>query len=90
MEQFEIRPHWQTLDNSVRKGVLLKLSEQLEFSNKSSRMKAARAVLYIAQGCWGEVQSDAEQQLWARKNVLLLYKMGIFHTFLELLNYEIE
>ncbi len=53
-------------------------------------MKATRAILYIAQGCWGEVQSDAEQQHWSRNNILLLYKMGIFHTFLELLNFEIE
>ncbi|KAI9555338.1 hypothetical protein GHT06_017853 [Daphnia sinensis] len=90
MEQFHIRPHWQTLNDATRVSVLLKLAEQLELSNKALRMKAARAILYIAQGCWGEVQSDAEQQHWTRNNVLLLYKTGIFHTFLELLNYEIE
>uniref|UniRef100_A0A0P5CBR6 Striatin-interacting protein n=1 Tax=Daphnia magna TaxID=35525 RepID=A0A0P5CBR6_9CRUS len=90
MELFHIRPHWQTLNDATRVSVLLKLAEQLELSNKALRMKAARAILYIAQGCWGEVQSDAEQQHWTRNNVLLLYKTGIFHTFLELLNYEIE
>nr|CAG4646070.1 EOG090X01YQ [Macrothrix elegans] len=90
MEQFQVRPQWQGLDDATRKSVLLKLAEQLELSNKASRMKAARAILYIAQGCWGEVQSDAEQQSWTRKNILLLYKAGIFHTFLELLNFEIE
>ncbi|XP_046462385.1 striatin-interacting protein 1 homolog isoform X3 [Daphnia pulex] len=90
MELFHIRPHWQTLNDSTRVSVLLKLAEQLELSNKALRIKAARAILYIAQGCWGEVQSDAEQQHWTRSNVLLLYKTGIFHTFLELLNYEIE
>ena len=90
MELFNIRPHWQTFSEATRKTVLLKLAEQLELSNKAARMKAARAILYIAQGCWGEVQSDAEQQHWSRNNVLLLYKMGIFHTFIELLNFEIE
>nr|SVE74980.1 EOG090X01YQ [Daphnia dolichocephala] len=90
MELFHIRPHWQTLNDATRVSVLFKLAEQLELSNKAMRMKAARAILYIAQGCWGEVQSDAEQQHWTRSNVLLLYKTGIFHTFLELLNYEIE
>lgn len=90
MEAFHVRPHWQTLCDTTRKSVLLKLAEQLELSSKVARMKAARAVLYIAQGCWGEVQSDAEQQHWSRSNILLLYKMGIFHAFLEQLSYEIE
>nr|CAG4647701.1 EOG090X01YQ [Moina brachiata]SVE92870.1 EOG090X01YQ [Moina brachiata] len=90
MEAFQVRPHWQALNRDVRKGVLFKLSEQLELSNKTQRMKAARALLYIAQGCWLEVQSDAEQHHWARQNVVMLYQLGIFHCFLELLNYEIE
>jgi len=90
MEVFEVRPHWQTFSESTRKTILLKLAEQLELSNKVSRMRAARVVLYIAQGCWGEVQSDAEQQHWTRNNCILLYKTGIFHSFLELLNYEID
>jgi len=90
MEVFEVRPHWQTFSEPTRKNILLKLAEQLELSNKVSRMRAARAVLYIAQGCWGEVQSDAEQQHWTRNNCTLLFKSGIFHSFLELLNYEID
>lgn len=90
MELFQVRPYWQGMSNDTRKGVLLKLAEQLELSNKVLRMKAARAILYVAQGCWLEVQSDAEQQHWARANALLLYQLGIFHAFLELLNYEIE
>nr|CAG4649973.1 EOG090X01YQ [Sida crystallina] len=90
MDVFGLRPQWQTFTDPLRKNVLLKLADQLELSNKSARMKAARAILYIAQGCWGEVQSDAEQQHWTRNNVFLLYKCGIFHAFLELLNYEIE
>nr|CAG4644598.1 EOG090X01YQ [Leptodora kindtii] len=90
MDQFGLRAQWQTFSEQLRKNVLLKLADQLELSNKAARMKAARAILYIAQGCWNEVQSDAEQQHWAKNNVVLLYKAGIFHTFLELLNYEIE
>lgn len=90
MEFFGLRPQWQTFSDALRKNVLLKLADHLELSNKAARMKAARAILYIAQGCWSEVQSDSEQQHWMRSNVFLLYKCGIFHTFMELLNYEIE
>ena len=90
MESFALRPQWQTFSEPARKDVLLKLADQLELSNKFARIRAARAVLYIAQGCWLEVQSDAEQQHWTRTNVFLLYQCGIFHAFLELLNFEIE
>lgn len=66
------------------------LLEQLEISNKEIRMKAARCVLYLVQGCWAEVQSDKEQQESTRSNVMLLYEAGIFPIFVELLNIEIE
>ena len=51
---------------------------------------AMRALLYVAQGCWAEVQSDEEQASWARANVILLYRCGVFSAFLELLYLEIE
>lgn len=41
-------------------------------------------------GCWAEVQSDQEQQFWAKKNALLLYECCVFPAFVELLNIEIE
>ncbi|XP_034948601.1 striatin-interacting protein 1 homolog isoform X2 [Chelonus insularis] len=90
MESFQLRPWWQKLSVSQQKSVILKLLDQLEVSNKDMRMKAARCILYLAQGCWSEVQSDREQQEWTRKNVMLLYEAGIFSTFVELLNIEIE
>lgn len=81
---------WQKLSESEQNGVILKLLDQLDMSKKSQRMKAARCILYLAQGCWVEVQSDQEQQMWARKNVMLLYSAGVFGAFVELLNLEIE
>lgn len=90
MEQYGLPPCWQRLQNEERKSVLMKLLNQLEVSNKPLRMKAARCILYIAQGCWAEVQSDAEQQEWARGNVMLLYELGIFSAFIDLLNIEVE
>lgn len=42
------------------------------------------------QGCFVECQSDEEQQTNAKKNVLYLYKFGIYNIFVNLLNMEIE
>lgn len=90
MEQYSLPPCWQMLLNENRKSVIMKLLDQLEVSSKLLRMRAARCILYIAQGCWAEMQSDAEQQQWARKNGLLLYQLGVFNAFIDLLNIEIE
>lgn len=89
MELYKLRPWWQNLSEAQQKSVIYKLLDQLEVSNKQLRMKAARCILYLAQGCWTEVQSDEEQREWTRKNVMLLYEAGIFPTFVELLNIEI-
>ncbi|XP_076641137.1 striatin interacting protein [Halictus rubicundus] len=90
MEFYKLRPWWQKLTEMEQKSVISKLLNQLEVSNKDLRMKAARCILYLAQGCWAEVQSDKEQQDWTRTNVMLLYEAGVFPAFVELLNIEIE
>lgn len=89
MELYKLRPWWQNLSEAQQKSVIYKLLDQLEVSNKQLRMKAARCILYLAQGCWAEVQSDEEQREWTRTNVMLLYEAGIFPAFVELLNIEI-
>lgn len=90
MESYKLRPWWQNLTQPQQKSVILKLLDQLEVSNKHMRMKAARCILYLAQGCWSEVQFDKEQQDWSRTNVMMLYEAGVFSAFVELLNIEIE
>ncbi|XP_035916520.1 striatin-interacting protein 1 homolog isoform X2 [Anopheles stephensi] len=90
MELYKLPPSWQKLSESEQNGIILKLLDQLDMSKKSQRMKAARCILYLAQGCWVEVQSDQEQQMWARKNVMMLYSAGVFGAFVELLNLEID
>uniref|UniRef100_A0A182W9R9 N1221 domain-containing protein n=1 Tax=Anopheles minimus TaxID=112268 RepID=A0A182W9R9_9DIPT len=90
MELYKLPPSWQKLSESEQNGIILKLLDQLDMSKKSQRMKAARCILYLAQGCWVEVQSDQEQQTWARKNVMMLYSAGVFGAFVELLNLEID
>ncbi|CAH0562654.1 unnamed protein product [Brassicogethes aeneus] len=90
MEQYNLPPSWQRLSVENRKSVVLKLLDQLEISSKPLRMRSARCILYVAQGCWAEMQSDAEQLQWARKNAILLYQLGAFSAFTDLLNIEIE
>lgn len=90
MEQYQLPPNWQRLGMSQRRSVIQKLLDQLECSHKVMRMRAARCLLYIAQGCWVEMQSDAEQQDFARTNCMLLYDLGVFAAFTDLLNLEIE
>ncbi|XP_065357206.1 striatin-interacting protein 1 homolog [Calliphora vicina] len=90
MEMYDLPPNWQKLDSSAQRGIVMKLMDQLEVSNRSFRMQAARCILYLAQGCWAEVQSDEEQHQNIRVNVIVLYELGIFSSFIDLLNMEIE
>lgn len=90
MEMYNLSPNWEKQSIEQKKSTIAKLLDQLEVSNKTMRMKAARCFLYLAQGCWAEVQSDTEQQSYTRDNVSLLYECGVFHAFVDLLNIEID
>lgn len=90
MEMYKLKPLWQQLDKNQHEGIILMLIDQLEVLDNGLRMKAARTLLYLAQGCWVEVQSDEEQQSLSLYNVMMLYRLGVFQAFIELLNLEIE
>ncbi|XP_050437954.1 striatin-interacting protein 1 [Adelges cooleyi] len=81
---------WLNLTFEDKHVFMSKLLDNLEVSDKTKRMNAARCVLYLTQGCWAECQSDKDQQLNTKENVLFLYKYGIYNIFIELLNIEIE
>ena len=49
MTEFGMTLQWMTASPNTRKTILMKLSDRLELTSKLLRMKAARAVLYIAQ-----------------------------------------
>ncbi|KAK7072993.1 Striatin-interacting protein 2 [Halocaridina rubra] len=88
--ELSVVPLWQSVSDVSRRSLIIRLSDHLELCHRTPRMRAARAILYIAQGCWGEVQSDREQATWARQNVHLLVQCGIWNSFLQLLHLEIE
>ncbi|XP_017135096.2 striatin-interacting protein 1 homolog [Drosophila miranda] len=90
MELYDLPPNWQKQDSPSQRSIVMKLIDQLEVSNRTLRMQAARCILYLAQGCWAEVQSDEEQHQNTRDNVIVLYDLGVFSSFIDLLNMEIE
>ncbi|XP_022215485.2 LOW QUALITY PROTEIN: striatin-interacting protein 1 homolog [Drosophila obscura] len=90
MELYDLPPNWQKQDSASQRSIVMKLIDQLEVSNRTLRMQAARCILYLAQGCWAEVQSDEEQHQNTRDNVIVLYELGVFSSFIDLLNMEIE
>ncbi|EEC07125.1 conserved hypothetical protein [Ixodes scapularis] len=90
MTEYGLEPRWQALSEAARQEVALRLMDGVEVSGRVARMRAVRAVLYLAQGAPGECASLEEQPQRARENVFLLYRSGFFHLFLQLLNMEIE
>ncbi len=66
------------------------LLDKTEVALKEDRLGAMRGLLYIAQGCWLECQCDSECFKNSTANVELLYSQGVFATFVELLNLEME
>ncbi|PIO39398.1 hypothetical protein AB205_0160740 [Aquarana catesbeiana] len=65
------------------------LLDELEVVSREKRLSAARAILYLAQGVFVECKNETDVLQWSRYNCFLLYQMGTFTVFLELLNMEI-
>lgn len=81
---------WPDLDIAQQKAYVMRLLDGLEVVDREKRLKVARAILYLAQGVSGDSSSESEILLWSRSNSFLLYEMGTFAAFLELLNMEID
>ncbi|XP_058510916.1 striatin-interacting protein 2 isoform X3 [Ochotona princeps] len=81
---------WLELEEDAQKAYVMGLLDRLEVVSRERRLKVARAVLYLAQGTFGECDSEVDVLHWSRYNCFLLYQMGTFSTFLELLHVEID
>jgi len=90
MAQFGLGGSWLRMGAGERSRAVLLLLDQLELWDKEERLRGARAVLYLAQGCWEECMSDTECWDTVRDNVALLYQHGVFTSFIELLSIETE
>lgn len=81
---------WTSLSDIEKDKALLRLLDSIEMSQRSIRMQAAKSILYLVQGVFGECLTLDKQAELSRANVFLLYKYGVFYTFVQLLNMEIE
>ena len=72
------------------KSLVMKMLEQLEVTDGDLRMRAARCLLYVAQGRWAEVHSGEQRRKLSSSNAMMLYRMDAFGAFVQLLNYEID
>ncbi|KAE8623544.1 hypothetical protein XENTR_v10005646 [Xenopus tropicalis] len=81
---------WTELDVSQQRAHTMRLLDALEVTAREKRLKVARAILYVAQGTFGDCSSEAEVQIWLRHNIFLLLEAGAFTALVELLNMEVE
>ncbi|XP_015198321.2 striatin-interacting protein 1 homolog isoform X1 [Lepisosteus oculatus] len=81
---------WTELDATQHRAHAMRLLDGLEVTAREKRLKVARAILYMAQGTFGECCSEAEVQHWMRYNIFLLLEVGTFSALVELLNMEID
>ncbi|NXD73366.1 STRP2 protein, partial [Eolophus roseicapillus] len=81
---------WLELDGAQQKAYVMRLLDGLEVVNRDKRLKVARAILYLAQGVFGDCDSEGDVLHWSRHNCFLLYQLGTFTAFLELLNMEMD
>lgn len=81
---------WQSCGDGLRRRCVLTLLDLLDVASAEVRLKAMRALLYIGQGCFAEVQSDVAQMEWARQNVVLLVRCGAVPVFVQLLQLELQ
>ncbi|XP_013792806.1 striatin-interacting protein 1-like [Limulus polyphemus] len=90
MDEYGSPEKWNEMTEDQKHVVVLKLLDAIEVSQRTSRMIAVRAILYLVQGIFGECLTLDEQPRLARENIFLLYEAGVFHTFVQLLNMEAE
>uniref|UniRef100_A0A663LKB0 Striatin interacting protein 1 n=1 Tax=Athene cunicularia TaxID=194338 RepID=A0A663LKB0_ATHCN len=81
---------WTELDKNQHRTHAMRLLDGLEVTAREKRLRVARAILYVAQGTFGECGSEAEVQAWMRYNIFLLLEVGTFNALVELLNMEID
>ncbi|KAK2497444.1 hypothetical protein MC885_014074 [Smutsia gigantea] len=81
---------WTELDTNQHRTHAMRLLDGLEVTARERRLKVARAILYVAQGTFGECSMEAEVQSWMRYNIFLLLEVGTFNALVELLNMEID
>ncbi|NWX93218.1 STRP2 protein, partial [Nothoprocta pentlandii] len=81
---------WAQLGDAQQRGLVMRLLDGLDAAGREQRLRAARALLYLAQGTFGDCEDEGDVLRWSRHNCFLLYQMGTFSALLELLNMEMD
>ncbi|XP_075260213.1 striatin-interacting protein 1 homolog isoform X3 [Convolutriloba macropyga] len=81
---------WSKLSEKEQKNLILVLLDCLEVASEEKRLGAVRALAYLCQGNFSEIESESELISWTRKNCFLLYKMGIFLALFDTLKLKVD
>ena len=60
-QQQQQQPMWKDLNEEKRSDVILFLLNATEVSDRDGRLETLRALLYLCQGVYGEVENEQEQ-----------------------------
>jgi len=89
----EDKDTWIALNEEEKQNVvlsILRFCQLEEDENDVERNKSISALLYLAQGVFGEVKDNEEQVLLTKENCFLLYKLGAFDVLMEILKTELN
>ncbi|XP_014777551.1 striatin-interacting protein 1 homolog isoform X2 [Octopus bimaculoides] len=81
---------WTSSTESQQKRFLVFLQNELEMADAVRRMAAIQSILYLVQGVFSECDTEDHQEYWAKRNVFLIYEMGLFTSCVHLLHLEMD
>eukprot|EP00800_Vazella_pourtalesii_P011724 TRINITY_DN2826_c2_g2_i1.p1 TRINITY_DN2826_c2_g2~~TRINITY_DN2826_c2_g2_i1.p1 ORF type:complete len:829 (+),score=70.36 TRINITY_DN2826_c2_g2_i1:71-2557(+) len=68
---------WCVLPGSLKKSVIQSLLDSLDNADRTKRICALHALLYIAQGCWGQTNNEEQLLVFSRTNCFILLRHGV-------------
>lgn len=90
MEDYGFPLKWSHMSDEQKHRVIERLAEGIEVTDRVNRIRAIRAVLYLAQGNFADCLAIDDQPKYARANIFKLYDYGLFPVFVQLIHLEID
>lgn len=81
---------WTSLSRTEQMSFVVSVQDDLEVTEKERRIKAIQALLYLAQGVYGECRSREHMYEVSRECVLLYLELGLYTSLVQLLAMEVE